>query len=178
MKKIFFISILMLFSASVFSQIQPAPPIIAVEKLPARYLKVYNYTKCTQYFLVAGLKDCKGCYQNQEDYLTGKFYMVSPMVDFENPGVLSIDGLNLFPNNEGQYIPAYISHVKIPHDTPPQCGAGQTLGENYCLSASTHLRYQGMMYCAIGCYSIEATWKPAEICGGTAFLTFTEYNNP
>jgi len=177
MKKIFFISILILFSASAFSQIQPAPPIIAIEKLASRYLEVYNYTKCRQYFLVAGLKDCKGCNQNQEDYLTGKFYMVPPMVDFENPGVLYIDGFNLFLNSDGEYIPAYISHVKIPHGGPPQCELAQIIGEIYCLTASTKVRFQDMMYCEIKCYPILATWKQIKGCDdGVARLTFTEDN--
>jgi len=180
MKKIFFISILMLSSASVFSQLpQAATPIIVAEKLASRHLKVTNETKCPQYFLVAGLKNCNGCNQNQEDYLTDVFYMVSAMDEYENTGVLHIDGFNLFQNTEGQYIHAYISHVKIPHDTPPQCEMGKILGENYCLSASTQIHYNGMMHCEIECYPILATWKPDSECKGTAHLTFTEYNpNP
>jgi len=103
--------------------------------------------------------------------------MVPPMTGSQ-PGVLNIDGFNLFQNNDGQYIPAYISHVKIPHNSPPQCGMGKTLGENYCLSATTHLRYQGMLYCHIDCYSISVTWAPAVNCDGVARLTFTEDTNP
>jgi len=176
MKKIFFISTLLIIATSTFSQPPSASePIIVVEKLASRHLRVHNYTKCPQYFLVAGLKKCNGCNQNQEDYLTDIFYMVPAMDDVSgNPGVLHIDGFNLFQNNENQHIPAYISHVKIPHDSPPQCGMGKTLGENYCLSATTRLRYQGMMYCEIKCYSIEATWEPAKTCDGLAHLTFKE----
>jgi len=174
MKKIFFISVLMLFSADAFSQLPP-DQIIAVEKVAARHLKVYNYTKCTQYFLVAGLKDCKGCNQNQEDYLTDTFYKVPAIDVYGNPGILHLDGFNLFINSENQVSPGYISHVKIPHYSPPMCSAGQTIGENYCLSASTKILYQGMMHCEIKCYSILATWEPAKTCDGFANLTFKEY---
>jgi len=175
MKKIFFTSILMIFSASVFSQL-PSYPIIAVEKLATRYLKVYNYTKCPQYFLVAGLKKCNGCNQNQDDYLTNIFYMVPAIDDFGTPVLLNLNGFNLFQNSEGQIFPAFISHVKIPHDSPPQCDVGQIIGENYCLSASTKMSYNGMMYCDINCYSILATWEPDTTCEGTSIITFTEYN--
>jgi len=174
MKNIFFIITLMFFSTSAFSQtIQPD-----IKKIPARYLVIHNYTKCDQYFLVAGVMDCEnGCYQNQENYLTNNFYVVKAINPDGSLNVLELDAWdNLFQGYNGAKVEeAYISHVKIPHDSPPKCNPAQIIGENMCLTASTQIYYEGMIHCNIKCYQILATWKPAMKCEETAYLTFTEY---
>jgi len=174
MKKVFSISILMILSQTAFSQF-PAYP-IEVQKSPAKTLKVYNYTKCTQYFLIAGLKKCDGCYQSQEDFLTETFHEVPPINEDGTPGYKDFNAVPIFQEYDGNITEAYISHVKIPHDSPPKCLAGQIIGGIYCLTASTQTHYYGMMHCEEKCYSILAIWNPAIECEGTASLTFKEYN--
>jgi len=93
MKKIFFTSILMLFSASVFSQL-PSYPIVAVEKFPARFLKIINETKCPQSFLIAGVEECK-CGQYQEDFLTNDLYVIPGVNADGMPGFLELDAFSL-----------------------------------------------------------------------------------
>jgi|GEM_PF-6463867 len=82
-----------------------------------------------------------------------------------------------FQNNQGQYIPAYISHVKIAQGGHPNCGLAKIIG-THCLGTPLGLYYEDNL-CSTYCITTLATWKPAEVCGGTAFLTFTKYNpNP
>jgi len=160
MKNLYTFMLFILFSISVFSQ---------EEQWPASRLIVYNYTDCPKYFAVAGIKDCKGCYQYQEDFLTDttNLFMVSGVNEDGTPGTWGDEAVNLFGGG-------YISHVKLAHGGPPQCGLGKITG-THCLGMPLEFRYQDNL-CSTFCVNILSTWKPAEVCGGTAFLTFTEYN--
>lgn len=148
MKKLFFTLVLMLMSASVFSQ----------SKNGAFSLRVENHTSCRQYYTVYGGELCD-CINPEQDKYHSNMIVINPGTIHFYPDTTTL-GI-IFPTTS----PAYIYGARVGSFG---CSGGGTVDQPGCMGGAFSITYAD---CS-PCNTTTATWYP-DHCEGMAKLIFT-----
>lgn len=155
MKKLFFILIMLLMSASVFSQSNNG----------VRSLRVENHTSCRQYYTVVGGDLCN-CTDPERINYASNMIVINPgqMHFYADTTTLG----NTFPPSPAGFI--YLARIV---DTPYYCPPfdGGTVGQPGC-GGNSSVTYTSKHPDCTACGVTTATWYPAD-CEGMAKLVFT-----
>ena len=154
MKKLFFTLVLMLMSASAFSQFNGV-----------RSLRVENHTSCRQYYTVIGGDLCN-CTDPKKINYASNMIVINPGQMHFYPNTTTLGGT--FQVSSAMFI--YLARmVDTPYYCPPFDGG--TAGQPGCGGSSTATYTSKNADCS-ACGITTATWYPAD-CEGMARLVFT-----
>jgi len=160
MKKLLTFLSLILFSTPMFSQ----------EETAAIGLRVANYTPCTQYFVVVGVKECICRSKEPIQHAITPLIKIEPAISPTNPSTLDILASELFLEEYESF--EHIIQVRIMDGN--YCGGGGPAGQP-CAGVPVTYVFKALGEKCILCPDNEitiATWIPAETCKDKAILTF------